>query len=296
MKIQNLTIVTSFFCIWLSGYFSQQIQVFSAFILVFSFGILHGANDIVILNKMQEKTAFLSKFKLLICYLIIILVTVCLFYFIPIFGLLFFVLLSAYHFGEQHWHSKLESQFKFNRFFQFVYGSFILFLLFQFHFQEVKQVVFEITSLSISKFYNQLIFYVLTALLIITGAYLAFKNKKFKQILLLEFFYLIIFALIFKITTLIWGFAIYFIFWHSIPSLVEQITFLYGNWSRQNFISYCKSALGYWLISIIGIAVMYYFLNDKKLFEALFFSFLAAITFPHILENNVIKKNEYNQN
>ncbi len=283
MKVHNLTIVISFFCIWLSGYFSQQIQLFSAFILVFSFGILHGANDIVILNKMQEKTVIISKIKLLFYYITTVLVTVCLFYFIPIVGLLFFVLLSAYHFGEQHWHSKLASQLKIVRFFQLIYGCFILFLLFQFHFQEVKKVVFEITNLSITKFYNQFIFYVLTFLLLVTGLYLAIKSKKFKFSLLIEVFYLIIFALIFKITTLLWGFAIYFIFWHSIPSLIEQITFLYGNWSKTNFLSYCKSASGYWFVSIIGIVVLYYFLDDKKLFEALFFSFLAAITFPHVI-------------
>ena len=283
MKIQNLTIVTSFFCIWLSGYFSQQTQLVSAFILVFSFGILHGANDLAILNKMQEKTVLMSNFKLLFYYLITILATVCLFYFVPSFGLLFFVLLSAYHFGEQHWHSKLESPLKIIRWFELIYGSFILFLLFQFHFVEVKQVVFEITNFSISKFYNQLIFYVLTGLLLITSLYLANKSEKFKNFLLLEVFYLIIFALIFKITTLLWGFAIYFIFWHSIPSLVEQITFLYGNWSTSNFISYCRSALGYWFVSILGISLLYYFLDEKKLFEALFFSFLAAITFPHVL-------------
>jgi hypothetical protein len=35
------------------------------------------------------------------------------------------------------------------------------------------------------------------------------------------------------------------------------------------------------LVSIIGIAVIYFTLKEDQLFNALFFSFLAAITFPH---------------
>jgi hypothetical protein len=47
------------------------------------------------------------------------------------------------------------------------------------------------------------------------------------------------------------------------------------------FIAYCRSAGIYWLVSIIGIALIYFTLKEEKLFNALFFSFLAAITFPH---------------
>jgi beta-carotene 15,15'-dioxygenase len=76
----------------------------------------------------------------------------------------------------------------------------------------------------------------------------------------------LVFAVIFKVGSLIWGFALYFIFWHSIPSLNDQIRFIYGNYSFNNFKLYLKSALAYWLISLLGIVIV---------------SFLAAITFPH---------------
>jgi Brp/Blh family beta-carotene 15,15'-monooxygenase len=94
---------------------------------------------------------------------------------------------------------------------------------------------------------------------------------------------LLVFAIIFKASSLIWGFALYFILWHSIPSIIEQMNFLYSNLSIQNFISYCKSAAVYWVISIVGIILLYLLLKDKKLFNAIFFSFLAAITFPHVI-------------
>jgi Brp/Blh family beta-carotene 15,15'-monooxygenase len=99
----------------------------------------------------------------------------------------------------------------------------------------------------------------------------------------MEIFYLIIFAIIFKVSTLIWGFTIYFILWHSIPSLFEQITFIYGDFNKNNIFNYIKNALPYWVISIIGLIVVFQIFKEEKLLYAIVFSFIAAVTFPHSL-------------
>jgi Brp/Blh family beta-carotene 15,15'-monooxygenase len=96
-----------------------------------------------------------------------------------------------------------------------------------------------------------------------------------------ELLYLVVFAILFKMGSLIWGFALYFIFWHSNPSLHDQIKFLYGKYSFNNFMLYFKSAFIYWIISLVGIFVLYGIFKNETIFDALFFSFLAAITFPH---------------
>jgi hypothetical protein len=72
-----------------------------------------------------------------------------------------------------------------------------------------------------------------------------------------------------------------FIIWHSIPSILDQIKF-FMVLSFSYFISYCRNAFVYWLASLIGIALLYFLFRDKKSLM-LFFSFLAAITFPHVL-------------
>lgn len=284
MKIQNFTIVISFFCIWLTGYFSQQIQLYSAFILIITFGILHGSNDIVLLNKIKKNYDFYSIKRLLVSYLLLILITVLLFYFIPALALLVFVIISSFHFGEQHWNKKiiLKSALL-KKSYEFLYGFFILLLLFNFQPTEVKKVVFEISKVTISAEFLFLMLSIESALLLLLSFVLYKSNSNFKKIVLLEFFYIVVFAVIFKMTALIWGFAIYFIFWHSIPSLIDQVQFLYGSWNLQNFKNYCKSAFWYWMISILGIVLLYVTLGEKDLFEGLFFSFLAAITFPHVL-------------
>jgi Brp/Blh family beta-carotene 15,15'-monooxygenase len=109
-----------------------------------------------------------------------------------------------------------------------------------------------------------------------------YSSKLFQQNLAVELLYLVVFTILFKVGSLIWAFAIYFIFWHSIPSLLDQTKFLFGVVSISNFKRYCKSAFLYWLISIVGIIILYFILKDYKIFDSIFFSFLAAITFPHV--------------
>jgi Brp/Blh family beta-carotene 15,15'-monooxygenase len=113
-----------------------------------------------------------------------------------------------------------------------------------------------------------------------------FKNNIFEQL-----FYLMVLVIIFKASSLIWGFTIYFIFWHSIPSLNDQITFLFGSATWPNCINYFKTAFIYWFISLVGIFGLYYIAKDMLVFNALFFAFLASITFPHfIVILNMYKK------
>ena len=284
MKKENFTIVISFFCIWFTAYFSPHIQTVSAFLLIITFGILHGSNDIVLLNKINQSSASYSIQKLLLSYVLLVFVTVALFYYIPAAGLLTFIMVSSFHFGEQHWSKKLTIENSIiKKGFEFFYGLFILFLLFNFQPTEVKKVVFAISSIDIA---TNFIFYtfICIGVIVVSGAVLlSILDSNFKKIATLEGFYIIMFALLFKMTTLIWGFAIYFIFWHSIPSLMDQVQYLHGSWTIKNFVLYCKSAFWYWMISILGIAILYYTLGEKELFEGLFFSFLAAITFPHVL-------------
>jgi Brp/Blh family beta-carotene 15,15'-monooxygenase len=158
-----------------------------------------------------------------------------------------------------------------------------LFLLFAFHLHEVQKIVFQITQISIDTLYIITTLKIIVGILILLGVYLYWKFEIVRKQLLTETLYLLLFIIIFKSSSLIWGFALYFVLWHSIPSIIDQTKFLYGNYSFKLFITYCKSALLYWGISILGISVLYFVFRQEQLFNALFFSFLAAITFPHAL-------------
>ena len=99
-----------------------------------------------------------------------------------------------------------------------------------------------------------------------------------------ELFLILLFALLFKMAALLWAFAIYFIVWHSVPSLIDQIRMLYGEANKINVIKYVKSSFMYWLISLIGLVLLYFATTYFKIsFITIFFAFLAAITVPHVI-------------
>ena len=282
LKIQKISILSSFIGLWLTSFLNQEAQFFVGFSLILSFGILHGANDLVLINELDINNKPKSFLKLLFSYVVIVLSAVALFVFIPSIAMLLFIIISAYHFGEQHWQKLKEEQPQvITILFQLNYGLFILFLLFAFHKTEVIEIVYKITSITVGEMFIEIVFSISTFLLIVLTLFIANKTIEFKKNIPEQLLYILVFAIIFKVGSLIWAFTIYFILWHSIPSLNDQIKFLYGSYSFKNFINYFKSAFLYWVVSLIGITILYYFFKDQKLFEALFFSFLAAITFPH---------------
>ena len=290
-------IILSFFGLWLTSFFSIENQIFTGFTLILTFGILHGGNDIIIAKNILLQKRDYSFLQILIFYILIIIVSALLFYFIPFLILFLFILVSGYHFGEQQLRFLDKEKNKIIiEVVQLLHGLIILFFLFEFHSKQVRDIIFDITSVNITPYS---ITYSLYSILIVFSLgyfYLLVKNKNLIKILFKELFFLLVFVIIFKVSSLIWGFTIYFILWHSLPSIFDQITFLFGDYSKINFIKYIKAAALYWIVSLIGLGAFYFFLNDIKHFNALFFVFLAAITFPHvlviILMQNKIKKTE----
>lgn len=282
-KVQKISVLTSFLGLWLTSYLSDTNQLLLGFILIFTFGILHGANDLVLISQLEngKKRNFI---KILISYIAVVLISALLFTKIPIVALTLFILVSAYHFGEQHWQDIVkDGNSIITKIFQFKYGLVILLLLFNFNKKEVIEIVFKITTVSIAEKTISIAFFIVLLLFLINTYILFKKSESFKNIIIEQLFYLVLLCLIFKVSTLIWGFTIYFIFWHSIPSLNDQIQFLYGKYSFSNFKKYFKSAFLYWIISLLGISILYFISKDLIIFDALFFSFLASITFPHAI-------------
>ncbi len=282
-KIYNLIIVLSFLCLWINTYLSDKMELIIGFIFIFTFGILHGANDLLLIQKINPLNKSFSYIKILLLYVLFVLVGAGLFYILPAIALLLFVIVSGYHFGEQQWQFLNDYKININKYlFQLTYGLFILFLLFQFHNTEVQTVIFTICNYTIPITAIATTLLILGILLALQFVYLIIKIPSARSQIVLEIFFLLVFAIIFISATLIWSFAIYFILWHSLPSIVDQTRFLFKKTDKISFKLYFKSAFLYWIISLFGIALLYFVFKDEKIFNALFFSFLAVITFPHV--------------
>jgi len=292
-KIKNISIILSFVSLWLTSLLPVESELLIGYFLILSFGILHGANDLLILGQISKSLTKKGFIKELIIYIIAVFLGVIAFYFFPLVALILFILSSAYHFGQQHWeHQNLFKDDLNNKINFFLYGLLVLMILFYANKAEVIEIVEQITMNKVSaKFINN--WMVLTAILYVGLCLYGTILKKIRYInYFKEILYIAVLTVIFKVADVIWGFAIYFIFWHSIPSLYEQIIFIYKEMNTANFLKYCKNALPYWLLSIIGITVLYYLLDDSRLFNAVLFAFIAAVTFPHTIVIDQLFKNK----
>tara|TARA_B110000003_G_scaffold276552_1_gene323818 strand:+ start:6819 stop:7646 length:828 start_codon:yes stop_codon:yes gene_type:complete len=254
---------------------SEYIQNIIGIIAILCIGIIHGANDIKIISTFSNNG---NKFKYFSFYLLTVLIGCLLFFFLPSIALLVFVLVSCFHFGEQHWESKLKPN-KYNSFFYFFYGGVIFLLLFIIKHEDVSIVISQITGINFESIFFQISFLIFFLFFFI----IIFFKKEF-ILLFIEILLLLFFILVFSNSTLIYAFSFYFIIWHSLPSLKSQINNLYGEVSYASIYNYVKSSILYWLISIVGLFSFYYFFDiQSNYFLPLFFSFLAAITFPHVI-------------
>lgn len=290
VNLSSFMIVSTFFSLWLAVQFDESVENILAYILILSFGILHGANDLKLIQRTDFSKATRKNFlKTLFYYVLFVFGSALLFYFIPAIALLLFVLFSGYHFGEQHWTAQMKSHSILSRIFFLLYGLYILCLLFYLHEETVTIIITNITEIVL---WEDIYFYSTIfcgASMIAIYLFLGHQNKRLRTSIIKELFYITVFFIVFSTASLLWSFAIYFVLWHSIPSLVDQIKYLYGHLSKGTIWSYAKSSFPYWMISLVGLSLLLYIFKDN--FEtslSFFFSFLAAITFPHVLVINRI--------
>jgi Brp/Blh family beta-carotene 15,15'-monooxygenase len=217
-KLYKFAVIFSFFALWINVYFSKTYQQIAGFVVIFLFGILHGANDLALYAKIDSKTTNKSFKKIVFYYVLIIIFGILLFYCVPTLALLLFLIFSGYHFGEQHWNYLKKSGSQISTIiFQTIYGLFIFSMLFYFHESEVKLIVSKIIHYSISDINFTGITIVLGIALMLSSIDMYRKFITFKNQILINIFYLMVYAIIFKTADLICAFAIYFVVWNSIP-------------------------------------------------------------------------------
>ena len=275
----SITHYLTLFCVFFTLFCPDKAQNIISAIGILSFGILHGANDIKILVKKNSTSKPLLKFLYLISYIVVVFLGVSIFFFYPALGLMTFIAVSCYHFGEQHWQSKLI-RIREKRLFFFTYGTLIFSILFIFHYPAINKIIFQISKYDLSYEYLKNIFIFSTIVMLL----LVIKNSQRIKNLWIEFVIIVFLGIIFSQGSLLFGFGFYFIIWHSLPSLKSQIRFLYEGQVINPYVKYLKSGFIYWIFAIIGL-VGFYFLGvlPKEQYISVFFSFLAAITFPHVV-------------
>jgi len=286
-KYQDFMIFFTFLLFWVSIQFGQIIEDSIAYVIVLSIGIIHGSNDFTILKKQKKNTIDLIKSTSF--YLFLILLCIACYLINSFVAILFFVILSSYHFGEQHLENKFTGSKYVKSIIYVVYGMLIFSLIFIENLKDVEVIMRNLTGEIIPNSWIETMLVSTSLLLIILIAYQFTRKIKPKIQIVRELFYILLLYLVFKSSSLILGFAIYFVLWHSIPSILDQTKFLSGGYTFKTMLEYLKTAFVYWLISITGLVIAYYYFSES-LFNSMIFIILFAVTAPHVWVMNRMKQ------
>ena len=269
---------------------SAVLEGILALFLILSVGLLHGSNDLMVIQRLAsyEQISGLTRLKTLLAYIGLILIVLILFSTQRQFALLFFVLVSSFHFGQQHWHRLIKGAHWIRYVFYISYGLLIFGLLFWTHAEQSSLVIEAITSVSLTANHFMVLSVVAFGLTVLT--LIATPGIPFR-FLLFEVGALVFLFIVFQYTSLLLSFALYFSLWHAVPSIRDQIELLYPNSLSSGLKSYAKAASLYWGISVIGFGLVLFLvgLNTLDVLELLVY-FLAAITFPHVIVMSRVEK------
>ena len=275
-KLNDIRVYVTISCVIISFTTTSLAIDYLAIFGVLTLGIFHGANDLSLLQSIRFMRTQLQRF---LVYIATVLLFSLILYHFPLTALLFFVLFSCYHFGEQQWTHRFQSKTNSPQFFYFVYGAFLFSMLFWSHAEQTQFIIKELSDLHIAPILFQYMAYTSVCLCVL---YLLLQFSSAKAMIIDVLLQSALLILLFWTTNLIVSFGTYFIIWHSWPSLQDQTRTLYNK--PNAYFVYLKDAFPYWIISILGLSLFFVFNEQIGLNPlALFFAFLAAITFPHVL-------------
>ena len=276
------------------------ISPFICLLLILSIGISHGSLDNFKGRKLFQIFEIDNFSIFYFAYILIALIVIFLWILIPYVSLIIFLMVASYHFGKEDTQFLIIENSYYNQFLFFLKGSLIIFAPMYFHFDETISI-FRLLLIENETFYkfldliesNSVLLYcvILSTLANILLFTKNFELKKFT--IFLDYFSILIINYYFSPLV---AFTIYFCFLHSIRHSISLMSELDENDLNNGFKIFLKKALPLTIITAIFCIIGLYLLNNTYNFNSsilkIIFIGLASLTFPHILLEYLIEKNE----
>ena len=257
------------------------------FFLIATIGISHGSLDNFKGAKLLKILNIKNKLFFYFIYIFISLVVISSWLIFPLFILTFFLIVAAYHFGKEDSVFGEVSKFKLLNLLLFLKGSLIILAPLYFHHYKTIQI-FEILGAKLT-LYNSNLIIVLISLSLISNFFI---NKNI-LLPLLDSFTVIILNINFEPLL---AFTVYFCFLHSIRHSLSLIQEMNNTNLKKDLINFLKKALPLTIITAFGFFITVFLLNEYYLLDSailkVVFIGLASLTFPHILLEYLLEKNE----
>ena len=297
MNIINFKHSIIFFtlCILISplNNFNIELTIICLF-LILIIGISHGALDNIKGKKLLNIFGIQSEYIFYIGYLIISFFIIILWLIFPNTILLLFLIVASYHFGKEDTVFTYKKKFLISELLYFFKGSSIIIapLFFQ---REATYEIFRVLNFYIfetSFFSNFFLISILLVSLMSSTIISQRKNVNLKSLLFMDYSSILI--LNFFLNPIL-AFTIYFCFLHSVRHSITLISELDKSF-KKGFKKFINKAIPLTLVTGFTFLIVIYFLSDfYELNEAIYkviFIGLASLTFPHILLEYLLEKNE----
>jgi len=262
--------------------------------LILILGISHGALDNIKGKKFLEFLGFKEIIFFYIGYILISFLIIMLWLMFPNTVLLLFLIVAAYHFGKEDTVFSFKKKYLISEFLFFLKGSSVIIAPLLLKREETNEI-FRILNFNVfeSGVFNDQFLIIMLFLSFLSSLYISHKkNTDFKGLMIMDFFSLIILNLF---LSPILAFTIYFCFLHSIRHSISLI-FELDNSFKHGLKKFIIKAIPLTFVTGALFLFAIYFLNNfYKLDEAIYkviFIGLASLTFPHILLEYLLEKNE----
>jgi len=257
------------------------------FFLIATIGVSHGSLDNFKGAKLLKILNIKNKLLFYFIYIFISLAVISSWLIFPLFMLAVFLIVAAYHFGKEDSVFGKINKFKLLNLLLFLKGSLIILAPLYFHHYETIQI-FEILGVKLTQ-YNSSLIIILISLSLISNFFI---NKNI-LLSLLDSFTVIILNINFEPLL---AFTVYFCFLHSIRHSLSLIQDINSRNLKKGLISFLKKAMPLTIIAAFGFLIAVFLLNEYYLLDSailkVVFIGLASLTFPHILLEYLLEKNE----
>ena len=283
-------------CIILSSisFIKDQNFLIICLFLILSIGISHGSLDNLKGKKLLKifKVKKIEKFYL--CYICFSILVILIWMLLPNFLLAIFLLVASYHFGKEDTVFELSVEGLKKDFLFLFKGSSIIAAPLLFNYEKTNEIFLILKFNLFTEFViSKEILIILLVLSFISGLTLTkFRSIDSSTLSIMDFSSIV---LINYFLNPVLAFTIYFCFLHSIRHSLTLI-FELDNRFKHGLSKFYKKALPLTLITAVLYLFSIYSLGnffeiDNAIYKVIFIG-LASLTFPHILLEYLIEKNE----
>ena len=292
--------VVNIFCILFFKYSNLNISSILCLFLILIIGVSHGSLDHIKGKKLLQLFNIKSIYIFYATYVLISVAVIATWMLLPSMTLILFLIIASYHFGKEDTQFLINNRSYFTQLLYFFKGFLIILAPLYFHFQETI-AIFKLLLIDNEMFYLSLNFIETNKIIKIgiicstlSSIFLFLNNFEIKKFVIF-FDYFSILILNYYLSPLL-AFTFYFCFLHSIRHSISLATELDPNSVVNGFRLFVKKALPLTILTGFFCLIALYLLSnsynlDSAILKIIFIG-LASLTFPHILLEYFLEKNE----